>query len=128
MRLKKAERERYKQQILSAKKKEIASIDDMNAAKFASQMLAAEHCSKLCLDLRHISDLFLLEFLTADTADNEPVLTTEYYIRHYSDFELCMATSRTQAAQRTLQKLEALLLMEEQRRQPKQNGRIRAVK
>lgn len=128
MRLKKAERDRYKQQILSAKKKEIASIDDMNAAKFASQMLAAEHCSKLCLDLRHISDLFLPEIIAADTADSEPVLTTEYYIRHYSDLELCMAISRTRAAQRTLQKLDALLALEEQRRQPKQHGHIRTVK
>lgn len=88
MRLKKAEKKKYKQTIKNAKEKKIVSFDAAHATKWAWNELTRDHYSELRLNLDHIGKYPIMDALEADCIDGETLFNTKCYFKHYGDWEI----------------------------------------
>ncbi len=106
MRLKKDERERCKQTIRQFKTAKTAS---MREYQFAWWRLKTDHYFRLCLDLKHISDIPYLDFLEANAVDGETLFSTKNYLKHYNADEMKILREYIADARKGLDYLTRLL-------------------
>lgn len=108
MRLKKAEKKKYKQAIKDAKEQKIVALDAAHAIKWAWGELTRDHFAKLRLDLDHIGKYPIIDALEADCIDGETLFNTKCYFKRYSDWEIKRIISELQAAKRGIAYIERL--------------------
>ena len=119
MRLKKAEKKKYKQEIKDAKEQKIVSLTTARATKWAWWELTGDHYAKLRLDLDHIGKYPTIDELEADCIDGESLFNTKSYFKHYSDLQIRIIKSELQYAKRGINYLEKLMNEEIENRKSK---------
>ena len=106
MRLKKDERERCKQTIRQFKTAKTVSLREYNFAWFR---LKTDYYFRLCLDLKHISDIPFLDILEANAVDGEKLFSTNNYLKHFSPDEIKILREYITDARKGLDYLTRLL-------------------
>lgn len=116
MRLKKAEKKKYKQEIKDAKEQRIISLNAAHSVKWAWRELTDDHFAKLRLDLDHIGKYPIIDALEADCIDGETMFNTESYFKHYSNLQIRITLSYLKAAKQGISYIERLMKEELERR------------
>ena len=116
LRPKKADIERYKQEIKAHKSAKVTTPDSIEDYKWAWQMLCYEHFRKLRLDLQHIADRPIKESLEADAIEGDTLFSTESYFSHYDDWELSRIAAELSGARSALNFIERKLTAERNKR------------
>ena len=128
MRLKKAEKDQLIQQIYQVEEaKKNDKVVNMRSCdtSFAWFRLGYDHYCRLSLNLRHIYDDLLIDRIREKTGKRH--ISTEEYIKHYSDSELDLIYRQLIDAKRGLYALEEMISQEVKNRANKEPTKIAGV-